>query len=127
MLNDHDHRDLYECVSEEMGGECECKGDFLKCSQEPGGCCSVEEIGDMAPYCKGATMTRLKATLDRYQAMQPIMERLYTVLQDDHYDCDIPSNEECRVMGMTDSEWQIEYHHGLLREAKQLLEKGATE
>ena len=68
----------------------------------------------------------LKATLDRYQAMQPIMERLYTVLQDDHYDCDIPSNEECRVMGMTDSEWQIEYHHGLMREAKQLLEKGGS-
>jgi len=30
-------------------------------------------------------------------------------------------------MGMGDSEWQIEYNHGLLREAKQLLEKGVTD
>ena len=123
MLNDNDHKDLYECVSEEMGGECECKGDFLKCSQEPGGCCSVEEIGDMAPYCKGATMTRLKATLDRYQAMQPIIEQMLELLEVDHMKCDLASAEECELMGMGDSEWQIEYNHGLLREARQILEK----
>jgi hypothetical protein len=56
-----------------------------------------------------------------------IIERMYSILEDDHYKCDLESDEECDLMGMGDSEWQIEYNHGLLREAKQLLEKGVTD
>ena len=56
-----------------------------------------------------------------------IIEQMLSILEDDHYKCDLESDEECDLMGMGDSEWQIEYNHGLLREAKQLLEKGVTD
>ena len=56
-----------------------------------------------------------------------IIEQMLSILEDDHMGCNLESDEECRLMGMGHSEWQIEYHHGLLREARQLLEKGETD
>ena len=55
-----------------------------------------------------------------------IIEQMLEILEVDHMKCDLASDEECELMGMGDSEWQIEYHHGLMREAKQLLEKGGS-
>ena len=51
--------DLYFEVSALLGDECQCGGDFLKCSTEDGGCCSEEAIGDMTGYCGGDTMRKL--------------------------------------------------------------------
>ena len=56
-----------------------------------------------------------------------IIEQMLSILEDDHYKCDLESDEECRLMGMGDNEWQIEYHHGVLREAKQILDKGEND
>ena len=56
-----------------------------------------------------------------------IIEQMLSIMEDDHYKCDLESDDDCDLMGMGDSEWQIEYNHGLLREAKQLLEKGVTD
>ena len=62
--------DLYFEVKALLGDECQCGGDFLKCStKEPDpngengewtfGCCSYEAIGDMTGYCGGDTMRKL--------------------------------------------------------------------
>jgi len=51
-----------------------------------------------------------------------IIERMLSILEDDHMGCNLESDEDCKLMGMGASEWQIEYHHGLLREARQILE-----
>ena len=51
--------DLYDEVKALLGDECQCGGDFLKCSTKDGGCCSEEAIGDMSGYCGGATMRKL--------------------------------------------------------------------
>ena len=50
-----------------------------------------------------------------------IIERMLSILEDDHMGCNLESDEDCKLMGMGASEWQIEYHHGLLREARQIL------
>ena len=55
--------DLYFEVSALLGDECQCGGDFLKCSTEDGGCCSEEAIGDMTGYCGGDTMKKLYRTV----------------------------------------------------------------
>ena len=56
-----------------------------------------------------------------------IIEQMLEILEEDHMNCNLESDEECELMGMGDSEWQIEYNHGLLREASQILEKGETD
>ena len=56
-----------------------------------------------------------------------IIEQMLEILEEDHMNCNLESDEECELMGMGDSEWQIEYNHGLLREARQILEKGETD
>ena len=50
---------LYFEVIALLGDECQCGGDFLKCSTKDGGCCSEEAIGDMTGYCGGDTMRKL--------------------------------------------------------------------
>ena len=52
-----------------------------------------------------------------------IIEQMLSILEDDHMGCNLESDEDCKLMGMGDSEWQIEYNHGLLREARQILDK----
>ena len=50
---------LYDEVKALLGDECQCGGDFLKCSTKDGGCCSEKAIGDMIGYCGGDTMRKL--------------------------------------------------------------------
>ena len=46
-------------------------------------------------------------------------------IEDDHYKCDITSNEDCHLME-SDS-WQIEYIHGSIRRANQSIVKAKGE
>jgi len=45
---------------------------------------------------------------------------LVEIVEDDHYKCNIDSDEEC-YMGWEDGEWQIAYHHGAIRQARQAI------
>ena len=56
-----------------------------------------------------------------------IIEQMLEILENDHMNCNLESDEVCRLMGMGDSEWQIEYNHGLLREARQIVDKGEND
>jgi hypothetical protein len=55
------------------------------------------------------------------------LESLVDIVEGDHYKCDIDSDEECYLM--EDGEWQVAYHHGAIRRAKQLITnaKGGTQ
>jgi len=50
------------------------------------------------------------------EALVPLVE----IVEDDHYKCNIDSDEEC-YMGWEDGEWQIAYHHGAIRQARQAI------
>lgn len=47
------------------------------------------------------------------------LEALVDIVEDDHYKCDIDSDEECHLLA--DGGWQIKYQHGALRQAKEYL------
>ena len=48
-----------------------------------------------------------------------LIKRMKSLLEDDHYKCDIESNDECDLMD--NGAWQIEYTHGTLRDAKHAI------
>ena len=48
-----------------------------------------------------------------------LIKRMKSLLEDDHYDCNLESNDACR--NIEDGAWQIEYTHGTLRDAKQAI------
>ena len=49
-----------------------------------------------------------------------VLEALVEIIEDDHYKCDINSDEDCDLL---ESEMEIRYQHGRLREAKQAIAK----
>ena len=54
------------------------------------------------------------------ELLEPL-EALVDIVEDDHYKCDIDSDEECHLLA--DGEWQIKYQHGALRQAKQAIKQ----
>ena len=65
---------------------------------------------------------------DKIIELEEIVERqlealvdLVNIVEDDHYKCDIDSDEKCDLL--EDGEWQIAYHHGAIRQAKQAIAK----
>jgi len=48
-----------------------------------------------------------------------LLEALVGLVEDEHYKCDLDSDEECKLL--EDGEWQIEYQHGAVRRAKQYI------
>ena len=91
---------------------------------EPDGYVNVDdEVG-------GAMHDKCYANFERSARVAPelleALEALVDIVEDDHYKCDIDSDEECN-MGWEDGEWQIRYHHGAVRQAKQAIARAKDE
>ena len=52
-----------------------------------------------------------------------IIEQMLSIMEDDHYKCDLESDDDC---DLTD-EGGYQVKHQIMREAKQLLEREATD
>lgn len=60
--------------------------------------------------------------IDEATELFSVVEALLDMVEDDHYKCNIDSDEMCHNMDEED-QWQIAYQHGAIRAAKQAIAK----
>jgi len=52
-----------------------------------------------------------------------IIEQMLSIMEDDHYKCDLESDDDCDLTD--EGGWQVK--HQIMREARQILDKGEND
>ena len=80
--------------------------------------------GNTHAVCQEMVASLQTQAQDLIDAIDALVD-LVTIVENDHYKCDITSNGDCHLME-SDS-WQIEYIHGSIRRAKQSIAKAKND
>ena len=56
--------------------------------------------------------------MSNYRLLRGALLHLIDIVEGDHYKCDMDSDEECDLL--EHGSWQVAYHHGAIRRARQL-------